>query len=106
MYSGHLEKAVNIYSTLYGDYPRQKNVAVTHLSLANTCLIEAVQSARVDGLEEFRIANAKSSRTQKPVLKRSVTELFRTQTKQLYAKMEEHCQTALQIQRRLNVGTK
>ena len=103
---GHLEKAVKIYSTLYGDYPRQKNVAVTHLSLANTYLIEAEQSARVDGLEEFRIANSKSSRSQKPVLKRSVTELFRTQTKQLYSKMEEHCQTALQIQRRLNVGTK
>ena len=79
-------------------------MAVTHLSLASTYLAEAVQSARVDGLEEFRIANASVDRTQKPVLKRSVTELFRTQTKILYAKMEEHCQTALQIQRRLNVG--
>ena len=82
-------------------------MAVTHLSLANVYLTEAVQSARVDGLEEFRLANAsKSDGSQKPVLKRSVTELFRTQTKQLYAKMEEHCQTALQIQRRLNVGAR
>ena len=103
LHLGHLEKAVSIYSTLYGDYPRQKNVAVTHLSLASTYLAEAVQSARVDGLEEFRIANASVDRTQKPVLKRSVTELFRTQTKILYAKMEEHCQTALQIQRRLRL---
>ena len=69
-------------------------------------LIEAVQSARVDGLEEFRIASASSSRTHKPVLKRSVTEMYRTETKQLYAKMEEHCQTALQIQRRVNVNAR
>jgi hypothetical protein len=81
-------------------------VAVTHLSLANVLLFEAVQSARVDGLEDFRIAYANASRTHKPVLKRSVTEMYRTETKQLYAKMEEHCQTALQIQRRVNANTR
>ena len=97
-----LEQDVKTYSKLYGDYPRQKNVAVTHLSLANVYLTEAVQSARIDGLEEFRISSANPSRTQKPVLKRTLTELFRTQTKHLYAKVEEHCQAALQIQRRIN----
>ena len=96
--------AVKMYSTLYGDYPRQKNVAVTHLSLANVYLTEAVQSARIELLEEFRISSASPSRTQKPVLKRTLTELYRTSTKQLYAKMEEHCQTALQIQRRINAS--
>ena len=81
-------------------------MAVTHLSLANVFLTEAVQSARIDGLEDFRIASANTNRTHKPVLKRSVTEMYRTETKQLYAKMEEHCQTALQIQRRINVSGK
>ena len=95
-----------MYSILYGDYPRQKNVAVTHLQLAQVLLTEAVHSARIDGLEDFRIASANADRAQKPVLKRTVTELFRTETKQLYAKMEEHCQMALQIQRRINANSR
>ena len=92
-----------MYSILYGDYPRQPNVAIAHTQLALVYLAEALQSARMDGLEEFSVESARSiQQTEKPVLKRSHSEFFRVQTKELYAKVEDHCQTALQIQQRIH----
>lgn len=92
-----------MYHILYGDYPRQSNVAIAHTQLAQVYLAEALQSARMDGLEAFSMESAKSiEQTEKPVLKRTESEFFRVHTKQLYAKVEEHCQTALQIQQRMH----
>ena len=98
-----------MYSILYGDYPRQKHVAIAHTQLSHVYLAEALQSSRIDGLEEYSNESSKSiQQTETPVLKQSdsfptAREMkLRVHTKKLYAKVEDHCQTALQIQQRIH----